>query len=463
MAFGWGTNLTNDFEDCAPTRDRRPQRDLAGLQGHRGERPPGGQALRQSGQGDRRPQREIERYLQLFGEERCARRAALLSCADRIASGSCDRSRKIELVGHRPLRVLRPSYIAPATAHHDASPTPPIAATSCCCRPATTSSAAPSPVAASFLVLAVAATEPCRPAGRGAAAAVRHRRRRSPAAQPALLCLPRRARRRRPSWQPRSAVQSAAAVVWTLLWVGLTLVQGLIGNLWAGSIPGTARWRIDGRVAAADAHATRLLPQWLGYLAGGAAVLRLRLVRADLPGARRPGAAGGGRRPLLGGQLRRMLMFGYALEPAGRVPVGLLRHDGAAFGFLSANGRSRPAQPLLARRASSRNAAPLPSSGVLFLLLALASVSFDGLSKTFFWLGMNGVNPLEFPGRTAMIGISTAGLVLTFAALSARIPARASAPASGLAGGADGFLGKRQAFWSGRSCRSRSPTISRTT
>ena len=38
-----------------------------------------------------------------------------------------------------------------------------------------------------------------------------------------------------------------------------------------------------------------------------------------------------------------------------------------------------------------------------FLLLALSSVSFDGLSRTFFWLGLNGVNPLEFPGRSAMI------------------------------------------------------------
>ena len=39
---------------------------------------------------------------------------------------------------------------------------------------------------------------------------------------------------------------------------------------------------------------------------------------------------------------------------------------------------------------------PLPLSGVLFLLLALASVSFDGFSKTFSWLGANGINPLNF-------------------------------------------------------------------
>ena len=64
-------------------------------------------------------------------------------------------------------------------------------------------------------------------------------------------------------------------------------------------------------------------------------------------------------------------------------------------------------------------AEPLPPSGIAFLLLALSSVSFDGLSKTFFWLGLFGVNPLEFPGRTAVIGSGTFGLVLTFVLLAA--------------------------------------------
>ncbi|RWD20805.1 MAG: hypothetical protein E5W60_11950, partial [Mesorhizobium sp.] len=36
-----------------------------------------------------------------------------------------------------------------------------------------------------------------------------------------------------------------------------------------------------------------------------------------------------------------------------------------------------------------------------------------------FWLGLFGVNPLEFPGRTALIGIGSFGLVLTFVLLAA--------------------------------------------
>lgn len=62
---------------------------------------------------------------------------------------------------------------------------------------------------------------------------------------------------------------------------------------------------------------------------------------------------------------------------------------------------------------------PLPLWGILFVLLTLSSVSFDGLSNTFFWLGLGGINPLDFPGRTAVLGFNTIGLIQSFAALAA--------------------------------------------
>jgi hypothetical protein len=60
----------------------------------------------------------------------------------------------------------------------------------------------------------------------------------------------------------------------------------------------------------------------------------------------------------------------------------------------------------------------LPPSGVLFILLTLASVTFDGLARTFWWLGLNGINPLEFPGRSGVLLINTAGLILTWEGLA---------------------------------------------
>jgi hypothetical protein len=61
----------------------------------------------------------------------------------------------------------------------------------------------------------------------------------------------------------------------------------------------------------------------------------------------------------------------------------------------------------------------LPLSGALFVLLTLSTVSFDGLSKTFWWLALGGINPLEYPGRSAVVGRNTCGLLAAFAALSA--------------------------------------------
>ncbi len=62
---------------------------------------------------------------------------------------------------------------------------------------------------------------------------------------------------------------------------------------------------------------------------------------------------------------------------------------------------------------------PLPASGVLLVLLALATVSFDGLSRSFVWLGLMGINPLDFPGRSAIVLSSSLGIILAFLALSA--------------------------------------------
>lgn len=62
---------------------------------------------------------------------------------------------------------------------------------------------------------------------------------------------------------------------------------------------------------------------------------------------------------------------------------------------------------------------PLSPSGVLFVLLTLGTVSFDGMSRTFAWLSAIGINPLDFPGRSAIVTSSTLGILGTWAALSA--------------------------------------------
>lgn len=65
--------------------------------------------------------------------------------------------------------------------------------------------------------------------------------------------------------------------------------------------------------------------------------------------------------------------------------------------------------------------APLGTDLVAFVTLVLAALAFDGLSETFWWLARIGVNPLEFPGRSAVIGINTAGLLAAWAVAAAAV------------------------------------------
>lgn len=58
-------------------------------------------------------------------------------------------------------------------------------------------------------------------------------------------------------------------------------------------------------------------------------------------------------------------------------------------------------------------------SGAVIVLLVLGTGSFDGLNETFWWLGKLGINPLEFPGRSAVIWPTTIGLVAANALLVA--------------------------------------------
>jgi hypothetical protein len=210
-------------------------------------------------------------------------------------------------------------------------------------------------------------------------------------------------------------------VVWTLMWVGLTLVQGLVGNLWWWIDPWYGPWRLLRRlVGDREGRAMLHLPASAGYwpalfLFFGFAWFELIDPAPDDPA--------------------RLATVVAAYYAANLVAIFVFGHDrwsrrgeclSAFFGLISryapigVEGEGREARTVLRFPGAGIEAEhPLPPSGALFLLLTLASVSFDGLSRTFSWLAANGVNPLEFPGRTAMTWTNTLGLLATFAVLSA--------------------------------------------
>jgi hypothetical protein len=208
-------------------------------------------------------------------------------------------------------------------------------------------------------------------------------------------------------------------VFWTLIWIGLVLMQGLVGNLWSWIDP----WRGPCRVAAImlgrkGEGGFLPYPRRLGYwpaVAGFFGFAWFELVHAapDDPARLASVLAAYWAATFLA-----MLAFGHAAwsRQGEFLTVFMRMVSRMAVLGRETSGPAIATARLPGARLAEQN--PLPPSGTIFLLLALSSVSFDGLMRTFFWFGLNGLNPLEFPGRSAVVGINTAGLLGMFALLA---------------------------------------------
>lgn len=199
---------------------------------------------------------------------------------------------------------------------------------------------------------------------------------------------------------------------WSLLWVGLTLASMLLGNLWRALNPWTGPVRIVrvliGRTGSAGLSRLAYWPAVLGYL--GFAWFEVVSLRPEDPAV-----------------LARVLLGYWLVIFAVAVVEGedwLKRGEFLTvfYGFIARIApfwleiRDHRARMMMGwPGAQIVRADPLPPSAVAFVTLVLAGVTFDGLAKTFFWMGLIGVNPLEFPGRSAVMGINTAGLLATWA------------------------------------------------
>jgi len=197
--------------------------------------------------------------------------------------------------------------------------------------------------------------------------------------------------------------------IWVLWWVGFTLAQAAFGDLWRWLNPWTGLYRL---IAPA---APFRLPARLGYWPAVAGLLAFGWFElVDIA-------------PADPTRLARAVAAYWAVTFAGTILFGveawLARAEcfSVFFDFIA---RLAPLRTTGSETRAGLPGAhliahpPLPVSGALFLLLALATVSFDGLSKTFFWLGRIGVNPLAFPGRSAVVWENTAGLIAAWAALA---------------------------------------------
>lgn len=205
-------------------------------------------------------------------------------------------------------------------------------------------------------------------------------------------------------------------VVWTVMWIGLVVLQGVVGDLWSWLNPWYGPWRIarDLFGMRGDASLFRL-PSWLGCWPAFLLFLAFTWFELIDPAPDDPLRLAKAATVYWLATFVGMVVFGYGQWSRRGEFLSLFMGMMARLSVFGVQGgRLRlgwPGWKLL-------GAEPLPASGTAFLLFALSSVSFDGLCKTFFWLGLFGINPLEYPGRTALVDIASFGLALSFLGLA---------------------------------------------
>ncbi len=205
-------------------------------------------------------------------------------------------------------------------------------------------------------------------------------------------------------WGPRDPLENFAVLgVWTLFWIGFPALVALFGDLWRWFNPWSAPLALIG------GGGRRPIPTWLGYwpaIAGFGAIIWFDLV---YPSPRDPEHLAWAMLGYWGIQFVAQAVFGEAW-----------RERGEAFSvFLALIARLSPFSGGLRVPGSAvAGASALPVSGWLFVTLAIAGITADGLGGTFWWLGKIGINPLSYPGRTVMMEASSLGLAGVWFALA---------------------------------------------
>lgn len=219
--------------------------------------------------------------------------------------------------------------------------------------------------------------------------------------------------------------------VWTTLWVGLTLASVIFGNLWRDIEPWSGPVRALRRLTGwrGSVGLTRLghLPAVAGYLAFAWFEI-VSLAPAD-PFVLARAAAG----------YYLLILILAVLEGEDWLAEGefltvYFRFVARVAPFWAEYGGGRVRVMAGWPGAQVLRMAPLGASAIAFLTLVLASVSFDGLHQTFWWLSRIGINPLDFPGRSAVVGVNSLGLIAFWALSAATI---LLAIRAGLPGGQD--------------------------
>ena len=202
---------------------------------------------------------------------------------------------------------------------------------------------------------------------------------------------------------PRDPLSNLMPLIfWTVGWVGVVSLCGVFGNLWHWLNPWSGLYRL----IAPDWRQRRLPEHWGQWPAVIVLIAFTAFLLADVA------PDDPARLATFAALYWMVTMLGYLLTGPGWMHQVELGHAiCGAYGRLSAvrrrapAGRGGPGWQVVARHT--------PVAAGVFSLTLLAAGSFDGINETFWWLGLIGVNPLEFPGRSAVILPTILGLIAT--------------------------------------------------
>jgi hypothetical protein len=192
--------------------------------------------------------------------------------------------------------------------------------------------------------------------------------------------------------------------IWTGGWILFFSLCGLIGNFWSILNPWTGLFRLV--MGSMDRDGLLPLPKRLGYLPALMSTFAFFAFMIADPAPNDPD------------RLAIIVGVYWAFNFLGMVVFGgstwLSRCEGISvmLALIAQNALFRWTGDLRTglfgwRIAEDRR---MPVTLAMVALMVLAGGSFDGLKETFWWLGILGVNPLEFPGRSAVVVPSILGL-----------------------------------------------------
>jgi hypothetical protein len=251
--------------------------------------------------------------------------------------------------------------------------------------------------------------------------------------------------------------------VWTIWWIGFTYLHAVFGNLWAHLNPWIGLYRLvtsAGPLAGWRRRPPLAYPASAGHWPAVAAFLPFSWLELIHPAPADPAELAVVVAVYLVTHFGALLVFGERWL-AEAEPFSVFFRMVSWLAPLGARiaGRAGPGPgtwlELELRLPASRlcRAEARTASLAAFVLLVLSSVSFDGLSRTFAWLGLLGANPLLYPGRTALMIPNTLGFLGLFAGLglsyvaAARLMAPLARAASASAAGAGPSLPRLLAWF----------------